>query len=124
MTRTPSHTLVYDGQCGICQRAVAAIRTLDAAGTIETVASQEKGVGARFNAIPTVAFDEAMHLISADGTTWSGALAVEELLRVLPRTRWFAPVFYVPLVRGIADRLYRWVARNRYRLGCGEHCKP
>jgi predicted DCC family thiol-disulfide oxidoreductase YuxK len=20
------------------------------------------------------------------------------------------------------DRFYRWFARNRYRLGCGEHC--
>ena len=26
-------------------------------------------------------------------------------------------------VRVIADRFYRWFARNRYRLGCGAHCQ-
>ena len=24
---------------------------------------------------------------------------------------------------GLAERFYRWFARNRYRLGCGEHCQ-
>jgi predicted DCC family thiol-disulfide oxidoreductase YuxK len=124
MKPAPSHTLVFDGHCRICQRAIAAIRKLDPSGRIEIVASQESGVRTRFSKIPDAAFDEAMHLVATDGTSWSGAAAVEELLRVLPRTRWFAPVFYIPLVRGIADWSYRWVARNRYRLGCGEHCKP
>jgi predicted DCC family thiol-disulfide oxidoreductase YuxK len=26
-------------------------------------------------------------------------------------------------VRALADRFYRWFARNRYRLGCGSHCQ-
>lgn len=122
MTRQPSHTLVYDGQCRVCQRSVAAVRALDPHGHIEIVASQDAGVLQRFAAIKPTAFDEAMHLIARSGTIRSGAAAIEELLRVLPRTRWFAPVFSFPLVRGFADRLYRWVARNRYRLGCTEHC--
>lgn len=124
MTRAPSHTLVYDGQCRICQRAVAAIRSMDPGGAIEIVASQESGVRERFRAIPSAAFDEAMQLVARDGTTWSGSAAIEELLRVLPRTRWFAPMFHIPLVRALADQIYRWVARNRHRLGCGEHCRP
>ena len=28
-----------------------------------------------------------------------------------------------PGVRTIAERFYVWFARNRYRLGCGEHCQ-
>ena len=123
MTRAPSHTLVFDGRCGICRRAMAAIRAMDRAGAIEIVASQDPGVGERFPMITPSAFDEAMHLIARDDTTWSGAAAVEELLRILPRTRWFAFVFSIPLARGLADRTYRWVARNRHHLGCGEHCK-
>jgi predicted DCC family thiol-disulfide oxidoreductase YuxK len=31
-------------------------------------------------------------------------------------------VFAIPFARTLADRFYRWFARNRYRLGCGEHC--
>jgi predicted DCC family thiol-disulfide oxidoreductase YuxK len=26
-------------------------------------------------------------------------------------------------VRPLAEKFYRWFARNRYRLGCGEHCQ-
>jgi predicted DCC family thiol-disulfide oxidoreductase YuxK len=28
-----------------------------------------------------------------------------------------------PLVGWLADKFYRWFARNRYRFGCGEHCQ-
>ena len=52
-----------------------------------------------------------------------GAAAIEKLLDVLPRGGWIAWVFDIPFVRKLADRLYRWVARNRYRLGCGDHCQ-
>ena len=124
MSRAPSYTLVYDGHCRICQRAVAAVRTLDPAGRIDIVASQDAGVRERLRAIPQAAFDEAMHLIATDGAVFRGAAALEELLRVLPRTRWFAFIFHVPFARDVADRVYRWVARHRHALGCGEHCRP
>jgi predicted DCC family thiol-disulfide oxidoreductase YuxK len=124
MNRAPSHTLVYDGHCRLCQRSVSAVRALDPDGHIAIVASQEAGVRERFPSIHPAEFDEAMHLIAPDGARWSGAAAIEELLRVLPRTRWFAPIFSIPLARGVADRVYRWVARNRHALGCGAHCKP
>ena len=32
-------------------------------------------------------------------------------------------IFSIPFVRPLAERFYRWFARNRYRLGCGEHCQ-
>ena len=53
-------------------------------------------------------------------TKWE---AIEELLNILPRGRLISWVFKIPLVRGFADRFYRWFARNRYKLGCGEHCQ-
>ena len=65
---------------------------------------------------------ESLQLIGPTGRMWEGAAAVEQLLTILPRGRMIAWIFHVPFVRGIADRVYRWVARNRYRLGCGEHC--
>ena len=27
------------------------------------------------------------------------------------------------LARPLAERFYRWFARNRYKFGCGEHCQ-
>lgn len=117
------YTLVYDGTCRMCTRLANVLRTWDARRSIEVVPSRTAGVMARFPWIPSRAFSEAIQLVGPGGKTWQGAPAVEQLLRVLPRGRWIAWVFAIPFVRAIADRVYRWIARNRYRLGCGAHCQ-
>lgn len=118
-----TYTLVYDGMCRICNPLANVVRTWDRDRLIEVVPSQAAGVMARFPWIPEKAFSQAIQLVGPGGRTWQGAAAVEELLTVLPRGRWIAWIFRIPYVRVLADRVYRWVARNRYRLGCGEHCQ-
>jgi predicted DCC family thiol-disulfide oxidoreductase YuxK len=118
------YTLVYDGECQVCNRLVARLRLWDHRQAIELVPSQAAGVMDRFSWIPPSAFKEAMQLVREDGATWQGAAALEELLGVLPRGRWIAWIFTIPFARSIADKFYRSFARNRYRLGCGAHCRP
>jgi len=113
---------VYDGECRVCRRTADVLRRWSRDGNIEIVPWQAPGVTARFSWIPAQAFSEAMQLIAADGTTWQGAAAIEQLLEALPRGRLISWLFHVPFARTLADRFYRWFARNRYRLGCGEHC--
>lgn len=117
------YTLVYDGDCRVCTRFVARLRRWDRRQAIELVPSQAPGVMARFPWIPPGAFKDALQLVREDGATWQGAAALEELLGVLPRGRWIAWTFRVPLARPVAEKLYRWFARNRYRLGCAAHCR-
>ena len=117
------YTVVYDGTCKVCGRIVDALREWDREGMLEIVASQQPGVQARFPWIPARAYAESVQLVARDGTTFQGARAVEEIIAVLPRGRWIAWIFRVPFVRPIAERFYRWFARNRYKLGCGEHCQ-
>ena len=62
-------------------------------------------------------------MIGPGGQTWQGAAAIEQLLRVLPVGGALAWVFRIPYVGGLIDRFYRWFARNRYRMGCGQHCQ-
>jgi predicted DCC family thiol-disulfide oxidoreductase YuxK len=99
------------------------LRKWDRTELLEVLPSQAPGVTARFPWIPPRAYAEALQLIAANGRTWQGATAIERLLDVLPRGKWISWVFKVPFVRTIADKFYRWFARNRYRLGCGEHCQ-
>ena len=120
---SPSHTLVYDGDCRVCTRLVGAVDVLDREHRVERLSSRVTGARERFPWIPAGSFDDALQLVATDGTTWSGAAAIEELLRVLPRGRWLAWTFALPFARPVAERFYRWFARNRYRLGCGEHCR-
>ena len=117
------YTVVYDGTCKVCGRLVALLRTWDRREEIEVVPSQQPGVMARFPWIPARAYVEAVQLIGPDGRTWSGAAAIEQLLNVLPRGRLLSWVLKIPFVRLVADRFYKWFARNRYQFGCGDHCQ-
>jgi len=117
------YTCVYDGMCKVCTRLAKTLRKWDRHHQIEVVASQTPGVMARFPWIPSRAYVEALQLIGPGGHTWQGAAAIEQLLNILPKGRLIGWVFKIPFVRVFADRFYKWFARNRYRLGCGEHCQ-
>ena len=117
------YTCVYDGNCKVCTRLTKVLDKWDRYHQIEIVPSQASGVMARFPWIPSHAYAEALQLIGPGGETWSGAAAIEKLLDILPKGKLIGWIFHVPFVRTLADRFYRWFARNRYRLGCGEHCQ-
>lgn len=118
-----AYTVVFDGDCRVCTRLAGVLRRWDRHAQLEVVSSQQAGVTARFPWIPARAYAEALQLVAADGTTWQGAAAIEQLLEVLPKGRLLGWVFRIPYVRPLIDRFYRWFARNRYRLGCGAHCQ-
>lgn len=118
-----TYTVVYDGACKVCGRLSRVLKRWDQNGVMQVVPSQSPGVQARFPWIPARAYRESLQLIGPGGKTWQGAAALEQLLNILPRGRLVSWVFSIPLVRGAADRFYRWFARNRYKLGCGEHCQ-
>lgn len=117
------YTVVYDGTCTICKRLVRGLEQWDRKKILEIVPSQAPQVQARFPWIAARAYRESIQLIGAGGETWQGAAAIEQLLDVLPRGAFLSWMFSIPGVRPLAERAYRWIARNRYRLGCGEHCQ-
>ena len=117
------YTVIYDGHCKVCGRMVTVLAKWDANRELEIIPSQTPGVRERFPWIPARAYVDSMQVIrTRDGKTWQAAAALEELLKVLPRGRLISWMFKIPCVRPLVDRFYRWFARNRYRLGCGEHC--
>ncbi len=117
------YTVVYDGDCRVCTRLTGMLARWDREHRLEIVSFQAPGVAARFPWIPARAYVDALQLVRSDGTTWQGAAAIEQLLNVLPRGKLVAWIFTIPFVRTIADRFYKWFARNRYRMGCGAHCQ-
>ena len=120
--RSQSYLLVFDGECDMCRRSVDWIRRRDAHGVIEALPYQDPSVVEQFPEIPRRAFERAIQLVRPEGARLEGARAVEEILRLIPRTRPMAPFFRVPGVRWLAQRIYQIVARNRRRFGCGDHC--
>lgn len=119
---TETYTLVYDGDCEFCRRQVGLIERWDRGHAIDAVPFQTAdlqrlGVGRQ-------AAEEAMHLVSPGGHAWRGAAAARQLLTLLPGGRLLAWLFDLPGAMYLAERIYRWIARRRHRLGCGsELCR-
>src|SRR3954464_7291756 len=117
------YTVVYDGMCKVCTRLSGLLRKWDRHRQLEVVASQTPGVQARFPWIPARAYADALQLVREDGKTWQGAAAIEQILDILPKGKLISWIFSIPFARKLADRFYKWFARNRYRMGCGAHCQ-
>jgi predicted DCC family thiol-disulfide oxidoreductase YuxK len=119
---TRAFTVIFDGDCRVCTRLVGVLRRWDRDHALEIIASQDPDVRARFPWISSDDLARSMQVVSSDGATRQGAAGIEQLLGVLPRGNVVSWMFRLPFARPLADRLYRWFARNRYRLGCGVHC--
>ena len=118
------YTVIYDGHCKVCGRLVKMLTKWDRGHDLEIIPSQTPEVHARFPWIPARSYFESVQVIrNSDGRTWQAAAAIEELLNVLPKGWLISWLFRIPFVRPLADRFYRWFARHRYKLGCGEHCQ-
>jgi predicted DCC family thiol-disulfide oxidoreductase YuxK len=118
------YTVVYDGNCKVCGKIVRALAKWDRNNQLEMIPSQTPGLATRFPWIPERAYIESLQLIRArDGKTWQGAASIEQLLDVLPKGRLVSWIFSIPFARPIGEKVYRWFARNRYQLGCGDHCQ-
>ena len=123
MNTSRRYTVIYDGQCKVCTRSVELLTKWDRNHDLEIIPSQTPGVREKFPWITPRAYADSIQVVrNQDGKTWQGAAALEELLDVLPKGRLISWLFRIPLVRPLVDKSYGWFARNRYRLGCDEHC--
>jgi predicted DCC family thiol-disulfide oxidoreductase YuxK len=108
-------TLIYDGECGICQKSVALLRRWDREHVLRYVPFQDGAAVLRFGiALPKLA--AAMHLVFPDGRVYPGADAVPRLLELFPGKRWLAWLFRIPGVLPLARRIYAWIAIRRHCL--------
>jgi len=117
------YTVIFDGDCKVCGKTAKLLAQWDRAGELEIIPSQTPGVRERFPWIPERAYMESLQVVrTVDSRTWQSSAALEELLNVLPKGRLISWLFKIPFARPLADRFYRWFARNRYRMGCSDHC--
>lgn len=122
MTTTPVLPLiVFDGDCGFCTRSIEwgrrRIRRMSTAVPFQRADLDALGLDA-------ATCRTAVQYVGADGRITAGERAVASLLRDAgwpwsPLGRLLA----LPGVRAVAGLVYRWVARNRYRLpGASDSC--
>lgn len=106
-------TLIYDGECGMCSRAVTWFETR-AGDRLELLACQDPVRERDYPQISRTQCMESMWLVMADGTRYAGEQALGPLLRLMPRWRWLAWFCELPGVRHASPFIYRIIVRNRY----------
>lgn len=116
------YVVLYDGHCRICTAGAHRLESLARPGAVWLRDFQAPGV---LEAYPQLTHEDcmrAMQVLTLDGRVYEGAEAIARVLETRPLMGVVAKLYFVPGVRQAADALYRWVARNRYRLRGRESC--
>ncbi len=110
--------VLYDGMCALCQRGVRILKKLD---WFKRLHYQDCRDTANLppSAIPLTPkrLLEEMHVVTPDRKhAPAGYKAFRWMAWRLPLTLPIAPLLYVPGVPWLGNKIYLWVAKNRYNL--------
>ncbi len=116
-SQAPQTVVLYDGLCAVCSGSVRLLRRLDWRHRLEYVDVQDwVTVSARFPALDRDAALGQIHVIRPDGQVFVGYAGMRQLAGRLPLVAWLYPLLFLPGIRWLGLRVYRWVAARRYRL--------
>jgi predicted DCC family thiol-disulfide oxidoreductase YuxK len=120
--RPGANVLIFDGKCGICTSQVRKLPWWDCQGKLSYLSLHDPEVARRW---PDLSYDRLMQemvIIDKDGERHWGPEAVRFLTGHLRRLCWLTPLLYFPGSMILWRPMYRWIARNRYRLS-GSPCE-
>lgn len=110
-------TAIYDGYCVLCKQTKRVITTLDWLHRVEFLDLHNWDVvEARYPQLDYEAAMGQMHVVTPDGQLIGGFEGVRRLLRDLPLGFPFWLVLHLPGMNWLGNKVYRFIARNRYRI--------
>jgi predicted DCC family thiol-disulfide oxidoreductase YuxK len=110
--------VLYDGACPLCQKSIRILRAIDWLKGLtfhdaRDVANLPK---ADVPLVPKRLIEE-MHVLTPDRRhALAGFKAFRWMAWRIPLTVLSAPFLYIPGVPWLGNRVYLWVAKNRFRL--------
>ena len=117
-TRTPKAVVLFDGDCAFCQRSVRLLKSFDWFGRLAFQNARDRELWpASAEPLSMPALLEEMHVVTPDRRrAFAGFSAFRWMAwRMLP-TLPLAPLLHLPGAAWIGNRVYRWIAKNRYKL--------
>ncbi len=106
-------TLIYDAACPLCCAAREWVERNALPGAFDFVPCQSEARARRFPAVGEERCMTAMHLVYADGRTFSGDAALPHICLGLRRWRWVARILQAPPASLVSPAAYRFFAKRR-----------
>ncbi len=114
--------LIYDGQCNFCLASVKSLRRMDWTGHLAFISLHDPRVTERWPQLSHEELMEQIWLVAKSGKTYGGADAIRYLSLRMPGLWLLAPILNLPFTMPLWRTVYRWIARNRYRIA-GRNCE-
>lgn len=121
--RPGTDIVVYDGQCGICNSQLRKLLWWDCQHKLSFISLHDPEVARRWPDLSHDRLMQEMVILDRHGNRHWGAEAIRYLTRRLRRLWWASPFLHFPGSMFLWRPLYRWIARNRYRLSGGAACE-
>ena len=109
-------TLIYDGECPLCRKAVDWVAAQMRPGAIELLKCQSDERARRFPNISLEHCMRAVQLAMPNGEVFAGDRSLPQLFLLMRRWRWMARLFWLPGVSLLAPHAYAFIARHRHAL--------
>lgn len=116
VARSDQAIVLFDGECEFCRHSVRILKRLDWLGRLHFQSALDGHLPAGTAALDRRRLDE-LHLLTPDRTrVLAGFEAFRWMAWRLLITFPLAPLLYVPGVLWLGNKVYRWVAKNRFDL--------
>ena len=119
MTASPNQAVVlYDGHCPLCRKTTSILRRFDWLGRLAFHNCRDAAnIPANTAHLDTARMLREMHVLTPDRRrALSGFPAVRWIAGRVPVLWPLYPLLFVPGMTRLGQRLYLWVARNRFHL--------
>jgi len=122
--RPEPYRILIDGDCPICRHEARLIERIDKGrGLVEIVDISDENFDPGVYGTDYVTLMGRIHGVTPDGEMKTGMQVFRDVYASLGWGWLWAPTGW-PVLRPIFDALYRWFARNRYRLTFRENPCP
>lgn len=108
--------VLYDQDCYLCKQSKKIMNVIDWFRVFKWESLQQYQDRKALTKHDREALAGEIHLKKSDGTTLQGFYAVRYILLRCPITCWIGLLSYLPKADLIGKPIYRWIAKNRYRL--------
>ena len=110
--------VLFDGACPLCRRSVSILKKLDWLAALHYQDARDlKNLPAAEVELNAKKMLEEMHLLTPDRKhAPAGFKAFRWIAWRLPLLMPLAPFLYIPGVPWLGNRVYLWIAKNRFRL--------